>query len=208
MQHRTRSFLFCLYALSLSGCAAVPLFMLVGVGAATFAVHKVVQTQSGGEIKVAFPAVDGREAPPQPLPSGRTVAVWSNGEREERFIAALRASGTFTVHSLPEIEASTGADMTDAFMAACQTSKADLIFAATDEDVSKKKNLLSIDRAATTYTLHLLVFSCTENTVTWKDRMALIVEQGKIQPTESELQQVAGDMWAERILVAKNMQPD
>lgn len=189
--------------LALSGCAAVPLVFLAGTGAAGFAVHKVVQTQSGGSVKVAFPSEDGHEAPAQALPPGQKVAVLPGGERERHFIEGLQASGEFIV--IPLVDAATAKEDTEAFASACRKTGADLVFAARDGEVSKDKNFLSFGRGVTTYMVHLFGFSCVENATLWREQMALIIEHGSIEPTASERAQVAGELWAERVVVSKNM---
>lgn len=205
----------------LSGCVAAAAPMMMGltvgmVGLTGFAVHKTVQSGTGGEVAVAFPSTeDGETIPPQTLPPIQHIAVWQGNEREVYFSEALAASGTFDVTSPAQTSAFvrgkvpttdlgqlTEREQTEAFAVLCNAAEADMVFAARDLGMKTKKNTFSFSRGQQSYTTDLMGFSCSQNSIVWREQMALIVEIGDKTPSDAERNQIAGEMWAERVIEA------
>lgn len=202
----------CVLSASLSGCivAAVPLVMAAGAvaaGATGFFVYKSVQTKSGGTVRVAYGSRDDKTAqPPAPLPQGRVVAVWGSGERETRFEQTLRNDGRFDVRRAPggppPADASARAA---AYGQVCDDTHADLVFAAVDEGETVSSNALSFKRGTSTRKYALEGYACGQRATGWSDTMAVIVESGSKAASQSEIDDIAGQAWAERVEAARGV---
>lgn len=200
----------CALSASLSGCivAAVPLVMAAGAvaaGATGFFVYKSVQTKSGGTVRVAFGSRDDKTAqPPAPLPQGRVVAVWGSGERETRFERTLKGDGRFDVRRAPggppPEDASARAA---AFGQVCDDTRAELVFAAVDQGETVNSNALSFKRGSSTHKFGLEGYACGQRAVAWSDTMAVIVESGSKSTSQAEIDDIAGQAWAERVQAAR-----
>jgi hypothetical protein len=180
---------------ALSGCliAAVPLVMAAGAAAGGFAIYKTVQTTSGGSVRISFNSKDSRKASPPPaLPSpSASVAVLTGGAREKKFADALQASGKFRVSQATGDAAS-----------ACGR-RVDLVMSAVDQGQAVKSNMLSFQRGNVTQTLSLQVYSCTTHMVAWTETMQVIIEAGSKPTPQSEIDEIAGQAWADRVIQAK-----
>jgi hypothetical protein len=207
-------------AVGLSGCvaAAIQLYYAASAGLAAysgFTLYKSVQLTSGGSVSIAFPGKDGKAAPAQPLPLVRGVAVWPENEGEVLFAERLSKSGRYDVtpparvsviladskitRNLKEL---TQAEQTAAFNTVCKVSAAEMVFADRSLGTSSDQNNFSVSRANITSTVELLAFSCAQQTVVWREQMALIVELGGKVPSTGEIMQVAADAWADRVMQA------
>jgi hypothetical protein len=188
-------------SVTLSGCliAAVPLVMGAAAAVGGYAVYKTVQTASGGTVRIGFDAKDAKKASPPPAlpsPSG-TIGVWQGGAREKKFADALQASGKFRVSQVP-------AESGDkAYDNACRTRRVDIIMAAIDQGQTVKSNMLSFQRGNSTQTLSLQGYSCTTHQVAWTQSMQIIIEVGSKAMAQSEIDEVAGQAWADRVIQAK-----
>jgi hypothetical protein len=197
---------------SLSGCvvAAIPLVMAAGaagVAATGFVVYKSVQTASGGTVRIAFGSADSKSAaPPQVLPPAASVAVWPGGTRERKFAAVLEASGKFRVTSLGgDALPATAEERAHGYEDMCRKGRRiDMIFAAIDEGQSVKSNLLSFKRGALIDKLDLEGYGCAAHRVVWTDPMAVIIEAGGAPTPQAEVDAIAGQAWAERVLKARS----
>ncbi len=204
-------------AIPLSGCiaAAVPLAYAAIAATSGFEAYKVVQTSTGGSIHVGFVGQDGKENPPQPLPTVRRVAVWPSDEGNVRFAEKLSASGRFDVTPPARVAvilagAKMATDLTqltereqvDAFETVCQESHADLIFASRALGSSVNANTFSLSRANTTSRADLFAFSCAKRSIIWRDQIALVIDLGEKVPSTAEIAQAGGDAWAERVMQA------
>lgn len=202
-------------ALLLNGCVAVAVATVVAMPVlTTFSLYKTVQMSTGGRVKIAFGSTDGKKvAQAQPLPIGRTAAVWPGTEREARLAERLKVSGRYEV-TTPSVVARdlaaagtpvnmlqlTSEEQTTAFQAVCSRHSADLVFAAWDYGVSTNAKVFSLKRGGATQTSDLVVFSCAEAKVVWKDRMAVTTETGSKTFAAGEVAAIAGEAWAERVL--------
>jgi hypothetical protein len=183
-------------SVTLSGCliAAVPLVMAGAAAVGGYAVYKTVQTASGGTVRIAFDSKDAKKAsPPPPLPSpSATVAVLGSGEREKKFSDSLQASGKFRVS-----QATGDAD------AACRARRVDLVMSAVDQGQAVKSNLLSFQRGNSTQTFSLQGYSCATHMVAWTQSMQIIIESGSKPMAQGEIDDIAGQAWADRVIQAK-----
>jgi hypothetical protein len=188
-------------SIALSGCliAAVPLVMGAAAAVGGFAVYKTVQTVGGGTVRIAFDSKDSKKgSPPPALPAGTsTVAVWQGGAREKKFAEGLQASGKFRVSTA----SSEGGDK--AYDNACRARRVDMIMAAVDQGQSVKSNMLSFKRGNATQTLSLQGFSCATHQVVWTETMQVIIESGSKPMAQSEVDDIAGQAWADRVIQAK-----
>jgi hypothetical protein len=183
-------------SVTLSGCliAAVPLVMAAGAAAGGFAIYKTVQTTSGGSVRISFDSKDAKKAsPPPPLPSpSATVAVIGAGVRDKKFSDALQASGKFRVS-----QATGDAD------GACRARRVDLVMSAVDQGQAVKSNMLSFQRGNVTQTLTLQGYSCASHMVAWTQSMQVIVEAGSKPTPQNEIDEIAGQAWADRVIQAR-----
>ena len=221
--YRAPSLAVLVLAVGLSGCvaAAIPLYYAASAGIAAysgFTVYKSVQLTSGGSVSVASQGKDGKAAPAQPLPVVRRVAVWPENEGEVLFSEHLTKSGRYDVtpparvsviladakipRNLNEL---TQAEQTTAFNTVCKVSGAEMIFADRTLGTSADQKNFSLSRANITSTVELLAFSCAQQTMVWRDQMALIVELGGKVPSTGEMMQVAADAWADRVMQAPSI---
>jgi hypothetical protein len=196
-------------SISLSGCivVAIPLLMAAGVGAVAvtgFVVYKSVQTTSGGTVRIAFGSTDAKNAtPPQPLPPSPAIAVWSNGALERKFADTLKASGGFRV-----VQADAGAipvasdERAKGYVGICRAQKVNTVMAAVDDGQTVNSNMLSFKRGALTHKLTLEGFGCAEQKLIWLDTMAVVVESGGKPTPQSEIDDIAGQAWGERVVAA------
>ena len=183
-------------SVTLSGCliAAVPLVMAGAAAVGGYAVYKTVQTTTGGTVRIAFDSKDAKKASPPPaLPSpSATVAVLGGGQREKKFSDALQASGKFRVS-----QATGEAD------AACRARRVDLVMSAVDQGQAVKSNLLSFQRGNSTQTYSLQGYSCATHMVAWTQSMQVIIESGSKPMAQGEIDDIAGQAWADRVIQAK-----
>jgi hypothetical protein len=196
-------------SISLSGCiiVAVPLLMAAGVGAVAvtgFVVYKSVQTTSGGTVRIAFGSSDAKKAtPPQPFPASPVVGVWSSGPMERKVAETLKASGRFRV-----VEADAGAipvaaeDRAKGYLSICHAHKVTTVLAAVDEGQTVNSNMLSFKRGALTHKLTLEGFGCSIQKIVWLDTMAVVIESGGKPTPQAEVDNIAGQAWAERVIEA------
>jgi hypothetical protein len=201
----------------LSGCAAAVVAlpaMELGVGG--YEVYKVVQTSEGGSVGVSFPQRDGKEIAPAPLPLARRVAVWPNEENEKYLAEKLMASHRFDVTTpgrvrvilanasvSPNIRDLTDQEQVSAFAVVCRKARTDMVLVARDAGSVSRSNALSFSNAAKLTKSDLLVYSCGQRTVVWRDEMTLKIELGDKTPSTAEIAKVGGDAWAGRILQAE-----
>lgn len=197
-------------SLQLSGCliAAVPLMMAAGaatVAVAGFAVYKTVQTTSGGTVRIGFGASDTKHPlPPKPLPPPTgMVAVLGTGTREAKFATDLRASARFRlVRDDPGVLAPSSVSGPE-YDAMCRRDRVDMVFAAIDLGQMVQSNLLSFSRGGVTQKLSLTAYGCAARQVVWSDTMAVVIEAGGKPTQQAEIDVIAGQAWAERIVQAK-----
>jgi len=198
----------------LSGCvaAAIPLVLAEG-GALGFEGFKLFQTGTGGAIRVGFPGKDGKEAPPQPLPNVRRVAVWPHDEGNVRFAEKLAESGKFEVTPpakvsvilsdakiTADLKTLTEQEQVEAYDTVCRATNADLVFASRALGASAETNAFSFSRGNISSKADLFAYSCSKKSIVWRDQIAMIIEVGDKIPSEGEQAQAAGDAWADRIL--------
>lgn len=203
-------------AATLSSCvAAVPMVMMAAsagaVALAGFAIYKTVQTASGGQVRIEFGSTDAKKAtPPKPLPPGNVVYVYGGGAREKKFVETLQASGKFRsvtggqdAHA-PDLAAMNSGQVDDAMRDACRSRRPDLVFAAINVGVHVQSNLLSLKRGNATQQVTLQTYDCRAQRVGWTENMAVVNESHKDVPA-AEIDGVAGQAWAERVLEAKKL---
>ncbi len=191
-------------SVALSGCliAAVPLVMAAGAAAGGFAIYKTVQTTSGGSVRISFDSKDAKKASPPPaLPSpSATVAVIEAAAaratrsplRTLRFRPAARNAGSFRVS-----QATGDAD------GACRARGVNLVMSAVDQGQAVKSNMLSFQRGNVTQTLTLQGYSCASHMVAWTQTMQVIVEAGSKPTPQAEIDEIAGQAWADRVIQAR-----
>jgi hypothetical protein len=177
-----------------------------GVAATGFVVYKSVQTASGGTVRVAFGSSDPKHAvPPQPLPPpSSSVVVWSEEGSARTAAHTLESSGKFRS---VQWDAGTPAENADARRSGyddlCHRHRADIVFSTVDEGQTVNSNMLSFKRGDLTHKLSLEGFGCTSHQIVWADTMAVVVEAGNKPIPQSEVDEVTGQAWAERIAAAK-----
>jgi hypothetical protein len=203
--------------LGLSACAAAAIPLTAAeIGVGGFEAFKLVQTSTGGSVGVSFPQKDGQEIPPQPLPLVKRVAVWPNDENEMYLAENLMASKRFAVTTpgkvrvilanakiSPNIKDLTAQEQLAAFSVVCRNARTDLILAARDAGSVNHSNGLSFSNADKITKSDLMVFSCANHAVVWRDEMTLKVELGDKMPTTAEISKIGGDAWAARIIAAE-----
>jgi hypothetical protein len=194
--------------------ALVPI--VAEVGAVGLSTYKLVQTESGGSVGIDFPkGKDGKVLPPQPLTPVSRAAVWPGDAGTVRFAeklgqAGLKVSPPATVlakladlHPTVDLNQVTEAERDEAFDAVCKRLGVELVFAARSLGTSSDSNTFSLSRATVTSKADLLAYSCARKQIVWTDQIVLVVELGASHtPTSSEIAQVGGDAWAERVLIA------
>jgi hypothetical protein len=186
-------------SVTLSGCliAAVPLVMGAAAAVGGYAVYKTVQTASGGTVRIAFDSKDSKKASPPPAlptPSG-SITVIGGGTRERKFADGLQASGKFRV--------SQAAGEVGAYENACKARRVDIVMGAVDQGQTVKSNMLSFQRGNSTQTLSLQGYSCASHQIAWTQSMQVIIESGSKPQAQSEIDEIAGQAWADRVIQAK-----
>lgn len=208
-------------ALFLSGCvaAAIPLVMatsVAGLGVAGFGMYKAVQLSSGGSVKIGFATgPDGKKKPPEPLPAGRRVAVWPGSGGEVEFSEHLQRSGRFDVvppatvartlaagHYSTDLKQLTDGEMSAEFQHVCNAKHVDFVFADRDLGISTNDNMWSLSRANVTAKSDLFGYGCHQQSIVWRDQIIIVMEVGGHTEATPEVQRIAGDAWAERLLSA------
>jgi len=197
---------------NLQGCVAavIPLMMAgaVGVVALTgFAVYKTVQTTGGGTMQIEFGSADAKHAaPPAPLPTAGSLAVWPGGMREQKFAEVISASGKIRVATITGTQALSASDgeRSKGYADICRNNKVDMVFAAVDQGQTVKSNLMSFKRGAVTDKFTLEGYGCEAGKVVWTDTMATVIESGSKPTPQAEIDAAAGQSWAERVLQAKS----
>lgn len=206
---------------SLSGCVAAALVPLAAsVGAVGLSTYKLVQTESGGSVGVDYPkGPDGKVKPPGALAPAVRLAVWPGDESTVRFAEKLEQVGRFKVTAPATVTArladvNVPADlnkMTDgerdgAFDIVCKRFGVELVFAERGRGIRQNTNMLSLSRATVTSDIDFLAYSCASHALVWTDHMTLVVGLSEShQPTNSELAEVAGDAWADRVMQAMGL---
>ncbi len=196
-------------SISLSGCiiAAVPIIMAVGaagVAVTGFVVYKSVQTASGGTVRIAFGSTDAKQAtPPPPLTATGAIAVAGGSEMERKLTEALKASGRFRVTQSEGAAVPTDpTERTRVYDSICQRMRASVVMAAVDKGQTVNSNMLSFKRGALTHKLDLEGYGCSIHKLVWADTMAIVVESGKTPTPQAEIDSIAGQAWADRIVQA------
>lgn len=199
---------------SLSGCvAAIPMAMMAaGAGAVAvggFAIYKTAQTASGGHVKIEFGSSNSKKStPPKPLPPSSSVYVYGSGVRNRTFANGLQASGKFrsamggqdtNAVNLTNLNAG---QVDDAMRSACRSRHPDLVFATINTGEHAQSNLLSFKHASSIQQLTLEAYDCRAQRVGWTEDMAVVDESRKHIPA-AEIDAVAGQAMAERVLEAK-----
>jgi hypothetical protein len=216
-KNRLRLPIVLILSLGLSACAvaAIPL-TAAEIGVGSFEAYKLVKTSEGGSVGVSFPQKDGKEIPPQPLPLAKRVAVWPESESEAHLAERLIASNRFQVTTPGKVRVIlananityNSKDLTDeeqlaAFTIVCRKARVDLVLAARDQGSVTHSNGLSFSNPERIGKSDLLVFSCAQRTVVWRDEMTLVVEVGDKTPSNAAIAKVGGEAWAERIIQAE-----
>jgi hypothetical protein len=198
--------------LSLSGCFApllIPLIyggMAVGVVGGSFVAYKTVQTAGGGKVVVAFASTDKKKSsPPQPLPAVEAAGIWSGTEREKKFAQTLETAGVMRVVNLREDSLPAAPDArAQAYDQACREQKVDQIFSAVDGGETVKSGALSFGRGGVTHALTLEGYGCAEHKLIWTDSMSVTVQAGNGTTPQSDVDDIAGQAWGERVLGARS----
>lgn len=204
-------------ASGLGGCAAVAIPLTAAeVGIGGFQAYKLVETSTGGSVGVAFPKKDGKEVAPRPLPVVQRVAVWPDDETEVFLAEKLMAAKHFDVVTPNRVRAIlteakittninglTTREQISAFRLVCRHSGADLVLASRDAGSVTRHNGLSFARPQKISKSALLAYSCARRRLIWHDEMTLVVEIGDKMPLSGDIEKVAGDAWAGRILAAE-----
>lgn len=201
-----------------SGCvaaAAVPM-LAASFAVSGFTTYKFVQSASGGEIAIAFPEQGGKVTPAPPLPEGQRAAIWPGDEFNVLFAEALSNTGGFDVTSPGQVSSIlqdeniatslsslTSTEQADAFAVICDRADVDIVFASNKLGVESNQNFFSLSRADMTSRADLYGYSCASGTIAWREQMAVVVKMGSSMPSSGEINKVAADAWAERVMEAR-----
>ena len=193
--------------LLLSGCFAPLIIPLIygGIAAGSFMAYKTVQTVSGGKVVVAFASADSKHAtPPKVLPAAQVVGVWSGTEREYKFAQTLEVDGVVRVVRLREdlLPADSGA-RNRAYDQACSQQQLDQIFGAVVGNEIVKSGALSFGRGGVTRNYTLEGYGCADHHLVWTDTMSVTVQSGTGTTPQTEVDDVAGQAWGERVIQAR-----
>jgi hypothetical protein len=102
----------------------------------------------------------------------------------------------------------TEGEQQSAFALVCRQTNSELIFAARSHGQKTDTNSFSFSRATITYSADLMAYSCGQSRIVWRDQIILSVALGEGNvPTSEELNNIAADAWAERILQASGYAP-
>lgn len=186
-----------------------------GTALAGFGMYKSVQMETGGTVRIAFGSSDSKNAaPPAPLPSSlRRLAIWPGDAAEVRLAERLSASGRFNVvtpdavsralaHGGLELASMTSGERSAALDRACRATGAQAVALGVQQGTSTNDNLFSLHRGNVTTKVDLEVYDCRAHQVAWRDTMAIILDVGGHTPDETEVNRIAGDAWADRLLQA------
>jgi hypothetical protein len=154
---------------------------------------------------VAFASTDKKKSsPPKPLPTAEVAGIWSATEREKKFAQTLENAGVMHVVSLREDLLPAAPDLrAQAYDHVCSEQKVDQIFSAVDAGETVRSGALSFGRGGVTHALTLESYGCAEHQLVWTDSMSVTVQAGNGTTAQTDVDDIAGQAWGERVLEAR-----
>jgi len=215
---KCRSVAFALCCLNLTGCvaAAAPLAMAAGaaqVGYLGFLGYKVYQTETSGEVQLAFEDEAPTPADVAEMSDFRRPGIWPTPGNLGAVTLAetlegispyepvspnqLQESLSLSENDL-DLRQLTTSERTSLFNEICSKTPADSVIAYIDMGLSGEARFFSLSRPSLTRDVEIFYHACDERSIVFSEKISIVQEMGSTTVSDQETGRVAGEVLALR----------
>jgi len=199
----------------LNGCvAAAPLVAGAGMLVSGWSIFKSVQLSTGGSAEIRFAKDKVGADVKKRLAVVRKIGVWPSMPEAALLADKLQKSTAFAVitpHQIQKTLGATGDDLSGANMTQAEQvaalkevadkTGAEVFVIAAPSGFSSDMNMFSLDRPESVSHYTIRIYSKADNRYIWEDELQLVVKTGSKIPPTAEMQQIAVEAVAERLLL-------